>query len=243
MRTDSQSPDRDENMSETSLLQGNATLTNVSESVSNIFDRNLGSELTEPSQINNEIEIITQRLSEQNNHKMAQIEHQLNSKFEEILKEIRANKSHNVTTDEEDVESRQPGPSKSKNKCLRSKHASNTAIERDQDDRFYPSEMSEQRQPYTPLGIKNETLDETIITNENRQENADHHMMTGPTKDILRQSSTNSNTTNPIGPHAETLLEHPQTSDPVSQFALAIEQLARKNPESSIFQPKNTPTF
>ena len=34
--------------------------------------------------------------------------------------------------------------------------------------------MSELRQPYTPLGIVNETLDETIIINENRPE-ADHH--------------------------------------------------------------------
>ena len=84
-RNESQSPERDENMSETSLLQGNATLTNVSENVNNVFDRNLGSELTEPSQISNEIEIITQRLSEQNSNKKTQIEHQLNSKFDEIL--------------------------------------------------------------------------------------------------------------------------------------------------------------
>ena len=174
-RNESQSPERDENMSETSLLQGNATLTNVSENVNNVFDRNLGSELTEPSQISNEIEIISQRLSEQNSNKMTQIEHQLNSKFEEILKEIRANKNCNTITDEEDVESRQPGPSNSKPKGLRNKHASNMTIERDQDDRFYPSEMSELRQPYTPIGITDETLDETIIINENRQENADHH--------------------------------------------------------------------
>ena len=162
-------------MSETSLLQGNATLTNVSESVNNVFDMNLGNELTEPSQISNEIEIITQRLSEQNKNKMTKIEHQLNSKFEDILKEIRTNKNHNITTDKEDVESRQPGPSNSKGKGLRSKHASNTTIERDQDDRFYPSEMNELRQPHTQLGIAKETLDETIIINENRQENADHH--------------------------------------------------------------------
>ena len=108
-------------MSETSLLQGNATLTNVSENVNTVFDRNLGCKLTEPSQISNEIEIISQRLSEQNSNKMTQIEHQLNSKFEEILKEIRANKNCNTITDEEDVESRQPGPSNSKPKGLRNK--------------------------------------------------------------------------------------------------------------------------
>ena len=174
---------------------------------------------------------------------MTQIEHQLNSKFEEILKEIRTNKNCNTTTDEEDVENRQPGPSNSKPKGLRNKHASNMTIERDQDDRFYSSEMSELRQPYTPIGITDETLDETIIINANRQENADHHMVTGPTKNILRQSSTNSNTTNPVGPHAETLVEHPQSSDPVSQIALAIEKLAHKNQVPSIFHPKNTLTF
>ena len=69
-RTESQSPDRDENTSETSLLQGNATLTNVSENVNNIFDRNLGSELTDPSQISNEIEVFSQRLTEQNKSKI-----------------------------------------------------------------------------------------------------------------------------------------------------------------------------
>ena len=108
---------------------------------------------------------------------MSQIEEQLNTKFEDILKEIRPNGNYNITTDEEDVERSQPGPSNSKNRSLRNRHASNTTIDRDknQDDWFYPSEMSELRQPYTSLGIANETLDETIIINENRQENADNH--------------------------------------------------------------------
>ena len=35
----------------------------------------------------------------------------------------------------------------------------------------------ELRQPYTPLGITEDTLDETIIINENRQERADHHTL------------------------------------------------------------------
>ena len=63
-RVESQSSDRDENVSEASFTRGNATLVDVSENVNNIFDKNLGSELTEPSQISNEIEIISQRLSE-----------------------------------------------------------------------------------------------------------------------------------------------------------------------------------
>ena len=241
-RVESQSSDREENISEASFTQGNATLVDVAENVNNIFDRNLGSELTEPSQISNEIEAITQRLSEQNNHKMSQIEQQLNSKFEEILKEIRTNKENNATDGDEDVENNRPSTSNSENRHLRRKHASNNEIDRDQDNRFQSSEMHELRQPTTPFGLINETLNDTIIINENRQE-ADYHMVTGPTKNILRQSSTNSNTNNTPGQHAELLLEHPEPSDPVSQIAQAIEKLARKNPEPSLFHPKNTLTF
>ena len=47
---ESQSSDRDENTSETSFTRGNPTLVEFSENV-NIFDRNLGSELTERSQV------------------------------------------------------------------------------------------------------------------------------------------------------------------------------------------------
>ena len=173
-RVESQSSDREENISEASFTQGNATLVDVAENVNNIFDRNLGSELTEPSQISNEIEAITQRLSEQNNHKMSQIKQQLNSKFEEILKEIRTNKENNATDGDEDVENNRPSTSNSENRHLRRKHASNNEIDRDQDNRFQSSEMHELRQPTTPFGLINETLNDTIIINENRQE-ADYH--------------------------------------------------------------------
>ena len=43
-------------------------------------------------------------MTEQNNTKMTQIEQQLNSKFEETLKEIRTNKDSNLVNDEEDAE-------------------------------------------------------------------------------------------------------------------------------------------
>ena len=91
----SQSSDRDEDASETSFTQGNATFVDVSENVNDIFDRNLGSELTEPSQISHEIPAIAQRLSDRNNNNITQIEQQLNNKFEVILKEIRTNRESN----------------------------------------------------------------------------------------------------------------------------------------------------
>ena len=123
-RVGSQSPDGEENFSETSIVQGNATLTNVSENADNVFDRNLCSELTEPSQVSNEIEIISQRLTEQNNTKMSHIEKHPNSKFEEILKEIRANKNCDREKDDENCD---PGPSNLRNEHLKKKHIVQTS--------------------------------------------------------------------------------------------------------------------
>ena len=120
-------------------------------------------------------------VSEQNNHKMTQIEQQLNSNFEEILKRIRTNRESNLANDEEDVEDNGPSTSNPENKHLRRKHASNNEIDidRNQDNRFQSLKMYELRQPRTSFGVANETLDDTIIINENRQENADYHMMIG----------------------------------------------------------------
>ena len=141
-RIESQSSDRDENTPDTSLTQGNATLIKVSENCNNILDRNLISEITKPSRISIETEIIPQRLAERNNTKMTQIEEQINSKFEKILEEIRVNRSSCTVSDEEDADNNRPGPSYSENRTLRKKHPSNTAIDKNQDDRFQPLEMS-----------------------------------------------------------------------------------------------------
>ena len=51
-RVESLSMDREENTSETSFVQGNATLINAPQFVDITFDGNLGSELTEPTEIN-----------------------------------------------------------------------------------------------------------------------------------------------------------------------------------------------
>ena len=141
-RVESQSSDRDKNTSGTSFTQGNAILVEVSENV-NIFDRNLGSKLTEPSQIRNEIKAISQRLSEQNNQKITQIEQQLSSKFEEIIKEIRTNRESDLANDEEDAEDNRPSTSNPENRHLRRKHASNNEIDKDRNQYncFQSSEM------------------------------------------------------------------------------------------------------
>ena len=106
--------------------------------------------------------------------------------------------------------------------------------------------MYELRQPPTSFGVANETLDDTIIIEENRQENADYHMMTGglgltdyhmvtgPTKNIPRQNSNNTNITNTLGRNAEHLfLRHPEPADPVNQIPEAIEKRAGRNSKPS----------
>ena len=103
-RVEPQSPDGKENFSETSIVQGTATLTNVYENADILFDRNPGSELTEPSQVSNEIEVNSQRLVEQTDANISQIEQHLNSTFEQLLIEIRTNKNCEVTNRENDGE-------------------------------------------------------------------------------------------------------------------------------------------
>ena len=96
---------------------------------------------------------------------MTEIEQQLNSKVDEILKEIGTNRESNLVNDEEDAENNGPSISNSENKHRRRKHASNKEIDKDknQDNRFQSSKMFELRQPSTPFGVANETLDDTIM--------------------------------------------------------------------------------
>ena len=104
-------------------------------------------------------------MSVQNNTKLTQYEQNLNSKFEEIHKEISTNRDNNSVTDKEDLEKNRTFDSE--NRLHRSTHASHTEIDKDknQDNRFQFSEMDEQRQPSTTTGVPNETLDDPIIIN------------------------------------------------------------------------------
>ena len=104
--------------------------------------------------------------------------------------------------DEEDAENNRPSTSYSEIKSLRRKHASNNEIDKDtnQDSRFQASEMYELRQPSIPFGDVNETLDDTNIINENRQEAEYHTWKTGRKatwqnyKNTTAESSSNTET-------------------------------------------------
>ena len=108
-----------------------------------------------------------------------------------------------------------------------------------QDNPFRPSNLNELRTPIQPLGIQNIDLNDSLVINEDRTVE-DYHMVTGATKPLHRQSSNNKTTT-----HNEHLIAEPLTiqQDPVNQIAMAIEKLASRNSQPSLFHPKNTLTF
>ena len=108
-----------------------------------------------------------------------------------------------------------------------------------QDNPFRPSNLNELRTPIQPLSMQNIDLNDSVVINEDRTQE-DNHMVTGATKPLHRQSSNNTTTT-----HNEHLIAEPLNiqQDPVNQIAMAIEKLASRNSQPSLFHPKNTLTF
>ena len=105
--------------------------------------------------------------------------------------------------------------------------------------------MRDLRHPAKPFHRSETNLDRTLISDED-SEIEDYHMVTGANRQLHRQSSHNPHSlSDTIGSHADrqtsTMTETP--SDPVNQIAQAIEKLANKNPQQSLFHPKNTLTF
>ena len=71
-------------------------------------------------------------------------------------------------------------------------------------------------------------------------------MVTGANRLLHRQSSQNPQSlTDTVGSHADQTTSKLTNKplDPVNQSALAIEKLANKNPQQSLFHPKTTLTF
>ena len=80
-------------------MQGSETLTNVS----TIIQEPLGedesrSNLIEPSQISNEIQVWTENVEQRNNDRIMKMREEMENKFDAILKEIRTNKTTSTIT-------------------------------------------------------------------------------------------------------------------------------------------------
>ena len=78
-----------------------------------------------------------------------------------------------------------------------------------------------------------------MVINEDRTLDY-YHMVTAATKPLHRQSSNNTTTT-----HNEHLIAEPLNTqqDPVNQITMAIEKLANRNSQPSLFHPKKYTHF
>ena len=247
-RLENPSSSREENVETPN--PGNMTLTN-----SNLVDQeNLGpnileNQLAEPSLISNEIQVWTQEMEKRNNDRIGKMREEMDSKFEAILKEIKTSKNASTITNprSESNETQNTQPSGSKNMSI-GVHASvndNSDPENEDSHPIRASNMHELRNPAKPFCQNRFELNETIVSNEDSEEE-DYHMVTGANRQLHRQNSQNPQSLNDTtGSHADQNATSSTTTplDPVNQIALAIEKLAKQNPQPTLFHPKNTLTF
>ena len=104
------------------------------------------------------------------------------------------------------------------------------------------SQMRDLKHLAKPLFQHESDVDVTILSNEKSDEE-DYHMVTRAIRQLHRQSSQNLQSLNDTtGSHTDQNMKTLTTKplNPVNQIALAIERLANKNTQPSLFHPKNT---
>ena len=181
-RHETPSPERE--LSETQVetpMQGNETLTNVSTAIQEPLGENENrSSLIEPCQISNETQVWTENFEQKNNDRIMKMIEEMENKFDAILKEIRTNKTTSTITNPRSEPNGIPKLQPSGSKSIRSNgvHASNienSDIENKDDHPLRASNMRELRNPARPLCQNEPNLDETIISEEDSEEE-DYHI-------------------------------------------------------------------
>ena len=163
--------------------------------------------------------------------------------LETILTEIRSKKSMSTTTNlrSEVAEAQNTNPSGSKSIGRQASNFENS----DSENENYPLKTSgskDPRHPAKPLYRNEIDLDETMISNEDSEEE-DYHMVTGANQQLQTQSSQNPQSLNDAtGSHANHSTSNltAKSLDPVNQIALAIEKLANKKATFSFSSEKHT---
>ena len=186
-RADSQSQDKQDSIFEGDE-QGNQILDDFQNNSENVFpNRNLEVETTEtnrnlaqlrePSETSNEIQVWTERMSQENRSQINEIRQEMNSKFEMLLQEIKENRSVSAITNPRSEVGENPplNPTSSRNTMSEVENASNKKTRNEiQDTPFRSSEMIELRQPVEPINLHETGLDDTLIINEGPR-GAEHH--------------------------------------------------------------------
>ena len=178
-RLETPSPEREVNNTQLETPNtGNETLTNLNENVQgNLGDNVPENQLAEPSQTSNEIQVWTQILEQKSNDRITKMREEMDNKLESILKEIRSNKSMSTTTNprSEAAEVHNSQPSGSKSIGVHASNFENT----DSENEDYPLKASgskDLKHPARPLYRNEIDLDETMISNEDSEEE-DYHMI------------------------------------------------------------------
>ena len=233
-RGQSPSLERELSASEIETSQGNETvietLSNF-ENVSSVRDEEIA--LDSGTQNENEMQIWTQRITDKTNKEVTNLRKEMDEKLEKILKEMKNNRRTQSVPNRRYREQNTPRAGTSK--YISNEDGEENASETEnqeceiQDHPFRPSNSNELRTPMQFLSIQNVDLNDSVVINEDRTQE-DYHMVTEVTKPLHRQSSNNTTTT-----HNEPLNIQ---QDPVNQIAMAIEKLASRNSQPSLFHPK-----
>ena len=154
--------------------------------LSNVAQGNLGensseNQLTEPSQISNEMQVWTQIMEQKNNDRIEKMREEMENKLEAILKELKSNKSASTVTNprSDTNEMRENQPSGSKLSKSIGVHASNNENSDSKND-DYPlraSKMKDLKHPAKPFFETETDLDQIELSNE-ESEQEDYHSLT-----------------------------------------------------------------
>ena len=193
-RLETPSPDREIEATQIETPKtGNEALVDLS----NVVQENLGgnsseNQLTEPSQMSNEMQVWTQIMEQKNNYRIEKMREEMENKLEAILREIKSNKSVSTVTnprsDINELQKHQPSGSKlSKSIGVRASNNENSDSEND-DYPLRASKVKDLKHPARPFVETETDLDQIILSNEESEEE-DYHMVTGANRQLHRQSS------------------------------------------------------
>ena len=116
---------------------------------------------------------------------------------------------------------------------------------KDEDYSLKASDKKDLRHPAKPLYRNELDTDAAIVSNEHSEEEF-YRMVLEVNRRLLKQNSQNPQSlNNTIQSHADqnTSTVTRKALDSVNQIALAIDKLANKNPQQSLFHPTNTLLF
>ena len=180
-RLETPSPSREEGVETPN--PGNMTLTN-----SNLVDQeNLGSNIlenqrTEPSVTSNEIQVWTQEMEKRNNDRIEKMREEIDNKFDAILREVKTSKNASTITnprsESNETQNNQPSGSRNRSIGVRASENENSDSENEDNHPIRASNMHELRDPARPFCQNRFEPDETLISNEDSEEE-DYHMVTG----------------------------------------------------------------